>query len=85
MEAIWRKIVMATLNIKGFPEALYGKLQERAEREHRSLSQEVVHLLSLAVEEPEPLSILELKGLGKEIWRGTDAARHVAEERRAWD
>lgn len=76
---------MATLNIKGFPEALYGKLQERAEREHRSLSQEVVHLLSQAVEEPEPLSILALKGLGKEVWRGTDAARYVEEERRAWD
>ena len=76
---------MATLNIKGFPEALYGKLQERAEREHRSLSQEVVHLLSQAVEEPEPLSILALKGLGKEVWRGTEAARYVEEERRAWD
>lgn len=76
---------MATLNIKSFPEALYGKLQERAEREHRSLSQEVVHLLSKAVEEPEPLSILELRGLGKEIWEGVDAMDHVEEERRAWD
>jgi plasmid stability protein len=76
---------MATLNIKGFPEAVYGKLQARAEREHRSVSQEVVHLLSKAVEEPEPLSVLALKGLGKEIWQGVDAARHVEEERRSWD
>jgi len=76
---------MATLNIKGFPDALYGKLQDRAEREHRSVSQEVVHLLSLAVEERQPLSILELKGLGKEIWQGVNAADHVAEERESWD
>jgi plasmid stability protein len=76
---------LATLNIKSFPAALYGKLQARAEREHRSVSQEVIHLLSKAVEEPEPLSILDLKGLGKEIWRGVDASRHVEEERQSWD
>ena len=76
---------MATLNIKSFPEALYGKLQEKAEREHRSLSQEVVHLLSKAVEEQEPRSILELRGLGKEIWKDVDVARYIEEERQAWD
>lgn len=76
---------MATLNIKNFPEALYGRLQARAGREHRSLSQEVVHLLSRAVEEPEVSSLLELKGLGKELWRGIDAGRYLEEERSAWD
>lgn len=76
---------MATLNIKNFPDALYGRLQARAERDHRSLSQEVVHLLSRVVEGAEPLSVLELKGLGKECWQGVDAARHVREERSSWD
>ena len=76
---------MATLNIKNFPEALYGRLQARAERERRSLSQEVVHLLNRAVDEPEMSSLLELKGLGKELWRGIDAARYLDEERSAWD
>jgi plasmid stability protein len=76
---------MATLNIKNFPDALYGYLQSRAEREHRSLSQEVIHLLSQVAEEPEVTSILELKGLGKECWEGVDAARHVREERGSWD
>jgi len=76
---------VATLNIKNFPDALYGRLQERAETEHRSLSQEVIHLLSRIVEEPPATSILELKGLGKEAWEGVDAVSHVREERSAWD
>lgn len=76
---------MATLNIKNFPEALYGRLQSQAERERRSLSQEVIHLLSRAVEEPEVTSILELQGLGKDLWRRLDVDRYLEEERMSWD
>ncbi len=68
---------MATLNIKNVPEGLYRKIQARAKRERRSVAQEVVHILSLAVERPAPLSILDLQGLGKEVWQRRDAARHV--------
>lgn len=76
---------MATLNIKAFPDDLHRKLKARAEREHRSVTQEVVHLLSECVERPEPLSISKLRGLGKELWKGVDAADHVEAERSAWD
>ncbi len=76
---------MATLNIKNLPDSLYKKLQARAKRERRSLAQEVTHLLCRAVETSKPLSILDLKGLGKEQWQGVDAASHVTEERNAWD
>ena len=76
---------MATLNIKKVPDALYRKLQARAKREHRSVAQEVIHLLSDTVDRAEPLSILELRGLGKEAWSDVDAARHVAGERDSWD
>ncbi|MCP4653970.1 MAG: Arc family DNA-binding protein [bacterium] len=76
---------MATLNIKRFPDALYEKLRARAEQEHRSVSQEVIHLLSRTVDKDEPLSILELRGLGKEVWAGVDPAAHVEQERRSWD
>lgn len=75
---------MATLNVKKVPDALYRKLQAHARRQRRSVAQEVVHLLSQALEEPESRSILELRGLGKERWRGVDAARHVIRERRSW-
>jgi len=76
---------MATLNIKNLPDRLYRKLKARAKRRHRSLAQEVTHILANALEEPEPLSILELQGLGKEAWEDADPAAHVASERDSWD
>ena len=76
---------MAILNVKNVPDALYRKLRDRARRQHRSISQEVVHLLSQGLDAEAPLSILELKGLGKARWRGVDPSAHVARERRAWD
>ena len=75
---------MATLNIKDFPPTLYRRLQARARRNRRSVAQEVTHLLDAAVSPPQH-SLLDLKGLGKDLWRGTDAAARVAEERKAWD
>lgn len=76
---------VATLNVKNLPDSLYRKLQARAKRDHRSVAQEVTHLLSEALEEPKALSILELQGLGKELWKEIDAADHVRGERAAWD
>jgi plasmid stability protein len=79
------EVAMAILNVKNVPDRLYRKLRDRARRQHRSISQEVVHLLSQALDEQPVLSILELKGLGKTRWRGMDPATHVARERRSWD
>ena len=76
---------MATLNIKNLPDRLYRKLQARAKRERRSVAQQVTQLLSEALETPKSLSILELKGLGREYWRRVDAAAHVEKERASWD
>ena len=75
---------MATLNVKNLPDALYRKLKARAKRERRSMAQEVTILLAEALEQPAVRSILELRGLGKELWRDVDAAAHVASERVAW-
>jgi hypothetical protein len=41
-------------------------------------------LLTQALEPAETLSITALRGLGKELWDGVDAAAHVASERDAW-
>ena len=76
---------MATLNVKGFPDKLYRKLQRRARAEHRSVAQEVTKILSDVLETPPRRSILELRGLGRDAWRGLDAAAHVARERASWD
>jgi len=76
---------MATFNIKNLPKALHHKLRERAKRQRRLLAQEATQILADALDAGEPLSILALRGLGKERWAGLDAVKHVAEERRGWD
>jgi plasmid stability protein len=76
---------LATLNVKNVPEKLYTRLKTRARAQRRSVAQEVIQILSEALESSEPLSVLELRGLGKEIWQDIDPASHVAEERRSWD
>ena len=76
---------MATLNVKNLPDALYRKLQARAKRNRRSAAQEVTQLLSDALETSEPLSILDLQGLGKAHWAAIDAVAHVRQERDSWD
>ena len=76
---------VATLNVKNLPDALYRKLRKRARDRRRSVAQEVTLILEEAVGRPQQVSILELRGLGKDVWQGTDAAAHVDAERRAWD
>ena len=76
---------MAILNIKNLPDALYERLKARAEQQHRSVAQEVTHILDQVVGGSEPLSILDLQGLGKSAWVGVDGTAHVEVERRAWD
>jgi plasmid stability protein len=79
---------MATLNVKNFPDRIYRRLQQRAGKNRRSVAQEVVHLLEEAVAEAPRLSLLELEGLGKELWEkalaGKDATQFISDERDSW-
>jgi plasmid stability protein len=84
VEDIWR-ISVATLNVKNLPDALSDKLKARAKHERRSVAQEVTCLLVAALDSTQPLSIMELQGLGKEHWRAVDTAAHVEAERASWD
>jgi len=45
--------MMPTLHVRNVPEALYERLQRRAQTQRRSLSAEVITVLSWAVEEIE--------------------------------
>ena len=76
---------MATLHVENFPDDLYSTLRDRARREHLSVAQEVVRLLGQALDDYEPLSILDLQGLGRDLWAGVDAADYVRRERDTWD
>ncbi len=76
---------MAVLNVKSVPDKLYRKLQARAKRERRSVAQEVIQILDQALTETPRLSIMDLQGLGKEIWRDIHSDQYIEAERRAWD
>jgi len=76
---------MATLSIKNFPDELYEKVRELARRERRSIGKQVIHLLAQALEGEKTHSIMELCGLGKEIWEGIDPAEYIREERDSWE
>ena len=76
---------MAVLNIKSVPDKLYRKLQARAKRERRSVAQEVIRILDHALAEQPRLSIMDLQGLGKDIWQGIDTGKYIETERRSWD
>ena len=54
---------MGSLNIKDFPEKTRELLKKRAEKNHRSLNQEVIHILEGALSQttytsPDPDSLL---------------------------
>ena len=72
------------LHIDRLPSALHRRLMERARQSHRTVAGEATHLLERALEASEPLSLLELEGLGAALWEGDEAAEHVARERDAW-
>ena len=76
---------MATLNVKNVPDDLYERLRRRAKEQHRSVAQEVIHLVASVLDGEPQTSILELRGRGKASWRGVGAAQHVAMERGSWD
>ena len=75
---------MATLNVKNLPDTLHRKLQRRAKAQRRSVAQEVIRILDDALESPPVISILSLRGLGRERWAGVDPAAHVDAERKSW-
>lgn len=76
---------MATLNVKGLPDELYQRLKARAEQDRRSIAQEVSFLLTEALNAQPDQSIMDLEGLGKELWAGIDAVEYVRTERDSWD
>lgn len=45
---------MSTIVVKNFPDELHGRLKQRAERNRRSMTKEVVHLIAAGLGAEEP-------------------------------
>ena len=60
------------------------QIQRLTPDEQRQLIKDIEAMLHRQDESKHSHSILELEGLGKEIWEGIDAQEYVHEERRLW-
>ena len=60
-------------------------VQALSQSEQRRLVSEISNDLQHADSNEQHLSILELRGLGKEIWQGIDAQEYVDGERHSWN
>lgn len=75
---------MAVLNIKNFPDDLHEALVKEASAERRSVSQQVIIMLERLLEQSSPRTLLELEGLGAEIWEETDIDEYIDDLRSEW-
>jgi len=68
---------------------LYKEAIDKVQALDRAERMELLKYLTSLVSETEPpkpkRSLLELEGLGKEIWEGIDAQEYVNQERSSWD
>jgi hypothetical protein len=74
---------MATVTV----EEIYEQAKQLSAAERLRLASLITGDLAAtaATETPPKRSILELEGLGKEIWEGIDAQEYVNELRKEWD
>jgi plasmid stability protein len=70
---------MATLQVRDIDERIYKELKDRAKSKHRSLSQEVVHIIEEYLSQPasnykkQSELLLELSG----SWEGPETANEI--------
>ena len=62
-----------------------NRVQELTPTEQLRLLEELAVIVRGRFVEKPKRSILELRGLGKEIWKGIDAQEYVDQERASWD
>lgn len=53
--------------------------------EQLQLLETLSRLVRVQVADAKPHSIMELEGLGAEIWRGVDAQAYIDQERASWE
>ena len=66
-------------------ETILREVESLSETDQLRLVAQVSARLHGHAESESPASILELQGLGKEIWRGIDAQDYVNHERSSWN
>lgn len=71
----------ATMNY----EEILAQVRQLEPTQQAELLEELAGLVKQQLTRRKKRSILELEGLGAEIWEGIDAQEYVRREREAWD
>ncbi len=67
-------------------EALLQAIEKLTPSDQERLMSELTDRLSHRIgEQPRQHSIVELRGLGKEVWSGVDPDEYVEQERSSWN
>ncbi len=61
------------------------QVEELTPDEQLRLLEVLAAIVRRRIAEPPKRSILELEGLGKDIWQGIDAQTYVEQERASWN
>jgi hypothetical protein len=68
---------------------IYQKLLDEVEKLTQTEQLRLLEQIACLIRRKKPVkthrSILELQGLGKEIWKNIDAQQYVNEERKSWN
>ena len=71
------------------PDATYNQVISKIKKldlsDQLRLLEEMATLIRKKTSNTEPRSILEIKGKGKNIWKGLNVKAYIDEERSSWD
>ena len=67
-----------------FSQVLYQALQLTPEEKLQLIEELAANIRQQIATQPRH-SIIELEGLGKEVWQGIDVEKYIEEERNSWE
>ena len=65
-------------------EEVLDKARELSLLDQARLVEELSKLVRARIQAWPKYSIMELKGMGRELWRGIDVEKYIEEERNSW-
>ena len=66
-------------------EMIYKEISQLTSNEKIILLSKLVSEISTCIDRTRKVNIYDIKGVGKEIWKGMDAQEYVNKERASWE
>ena len=65
-------------------ETIYKEISQLSSNEKIIIISKLVSEISTCIDRSRKVNIYDIKGVGKEIWKGIDAQEYVNKERASW-